>query len=182
MKFILTLITIALFTSCIPYQIAPNIKDDKVVKGRKFKRRLLPKDYFFVFKDPKDANEFYSYIKIKYDMNDGQIEKGIPFIVDKKLYYFSFYEVEKSTKTLNLAPVVVDAALDNKNIDPIFEDSYTSRIGNWYIAINVFNVDGKDCLDTKNQDRNAILQYLKKLRIGYLKTNNYYEAQLKSSE
>ena len=53
--------------SCIPLQIAPNIEGAKVYKGKKFKKQL-PKQNVYVFEDPKDVNEFYTYINAKYDI------------------------------------------------------------------------------------------------------------------
>ncbi len=41
--------------SCIPIKIAPNIETDKLVKAKRFKRDL-PRNYGFVFEDPKDSD------------------------------------------------------------------------------------------------------------------------------
>ena len=46
-----------LFSSWIPLRIAANIKTDKVMVAKKFKRKL-PKRHAFIFEDLKDANEF----------------------------------------------------------------------------------------------------------------------------
>ena len=65
----IVLALLAFFTfSCIPLQIAPNIDGAKIYKGKKFKKQL-PKQHVYVFEDPKDANEFYTYINAKFDID-----------------------------------------------------------------------------------------------------------------
>ncbi|MGB3342726.1 MAG: hypothetical protein WBA61_02325 [Aequorivita sp.] len=108
--------------SCIPLQIVPNIDGGKVYKGKKFKKQL-PKQHVYVFEDPKDANEFYTYINTKYYL-DYDIEGGnIPIVINEKNYYITFYEVERSIKTVNLIPIADDVARDSKGNDPLFENS-----------------------------------------------------------
>ena len=46
--------------SCIPLKIAPNIKGEKIVNAKKFKKDL-PKYQGFIFEDTKNANEFYEF-------------------------------------------------------------------------------------------------------------------------
>ncbi|HLW31197.1 MAG TPA: hypothetical protein VKX40_02970 [Aequorivita sp.] len=165
--------------SCIPLQIAPNIDDAKVYKGKKFKKQL-PKQNVYVFEDPKDENEFYTYINIKYGI-DYDIEGGnIPIVINEKDYYITFYEVERSTKTVNLIPIVVDVARDSKGNDPLFENSYTSRTGSWYIALTVSDDDFNDNLKESDLEYENILKYLDHLRNEYLSTANYMEIYLKS--
>lgn len=178
MKYLSAFLLFVLFTSCIPVKIAPHIKEDKVVKARKFKKGRS-NDYAFVFKDTKDAGAFYDYINTKFERDNEQVDSNVPFLINKKPYFFSFSEIEKTTKTINLLPFFIDAALDNKDMDPMFEDSYTSHFGNWYILIQVYDIYDRDCLHPEYPDRIGIVHYLKALRIEYLNTQNYNEVPLK---
>ena len=177
-KLVLLLVLMFLSSSCIPLRIAPNIKTDKVMVAKKFKRKL-PKRHAFIFEDPKDANEFYNYVNTKYELNHQDVEWNVPFEVDGKPFYFSFHEVEIPNKTLNILPIFVDLALKSGDSDPIFEDVYMSRKGNWYLAITVADTKMNDCLKENYVKREAIIKYLKTMRIEYLNTYNYLEALLK---
>jgi len=176
-QFILSVLFLSCF-SCIPLRIAPNIKTDKVMLAKKFKRKL-PRQHAFIFEDPKDANEFYNYVNIKYELNHQDVEWNVPFEIDDKIYYFSFYEVEIPNKTINFLPLFVDTALDNKGWDPMFEDVYLTRKGNWYIALMVSDYNNNDCLKSDYIHRDRIIKELKALRVEYLNTHNYLEALLK---
>lgn len=178
MKKILSFVIAALLlSSCIPYSFAPNIKEDKIKIAKRFKGGL-PKQYALIFKDPKDADEFYYFINTKYDLNNESVEDNVPFVIDKKEFYLSFYEAERSTRTLNLLPIFIDAAID-EDVDPLFEDVYTSRKGHWYIALLVTDNKKNDCLTPNHKDRESVVKYLRALRKEYLNTNNYLEAMLK---
>ena len=133
-RFIIGAGILFLLYSCIPIRIAPSIADYRVVKGKKFKRSL-PKRQMFVFENPKDADHFYNYVNIKFALNDENVYDDIPFEIDGYRYFFSFYEVDIPTKTINLITIVIDGLLDSGDLDPIFEEAHTSRIGTWYIAI-----------------------------------------------
>ncbi|NER14830.1 hypothetical protein GWK08_15340 [Leptobacterium flavescens] len=174
------LLVFCVFTSCIPLQIAPNIDDYKIRKARKFKRKL-PMGHAFIFNDPKDANEFYHFVNIKYQAQ-GNAEHNVPFHVDDKTYYLSFYETEKNTSTVNLIPIIVDAALEEKGHDPYFEDIEYTRSGKWYLALFVTDSELNDCLHPGYETRDKIAAYLEDLRQEYLNTHNYYEAWLKKNE
>jgi len=180
MKHIPTVLIIAfLFTSCIPLRIAPNIKEDKIKLAKRFKRSL-PRQYALIFKDQKDADEFYYFIDAKYHLNGDTVEDNVPFMIDGKEFSFSFYEVERITKTINLLPIFLSAALsDDDDPDPILQDLYTSRQGHWYIALTSSDGDMNDCLDPDYPNRELIIKYLRNLRIQYQNTNNYVEAALK---
>ena len=164
--------------SCIPIRIAPNIDDYKVTKGKKFKRSL-PKREMFVFEDSKDINHFYNYVDTKFQLNHENVYDDVPFMLNGVQYFFSFYEVEIPTKIVNLGGVVADAMLDDAGVGPIFEDSYASRKGHWYIAIEVYNDFEKDCLQDDALSREAVLKYLRALKQEYLITHNYNETIFK---
>ena len=61
---LLIVIACLLLSSCIPVKIAPKIEKDKVMLAKRFKRQL-PRDHAYIFKDPKEADEFYNYINTK---------------------------------------------------------------------------------------------------------------------
>ncbi len=179
MKSIITvLISFFLFSSCIPLRIAPTIKEDKIKLAKRFNRHL-PKQYALIFNDPKDADEFYHFINTKYQLNHEMVEDNVPFKIDENVYSFSFYEVEKTTKTINLIPILIDANRESNDNDPILEELHTSRQGYWYIAIVANDVQLNDCLAPNYKNRDRLIGYLRSLRIEYLNTNNYLEAMLK---
>jgi hypothetical protein len=181
MKRLLPPIFVVVFLgSCIPLRIAPNIKDYKLTQGKRFKKGL-PKKNVFVFEDPKDANEFYDYINTKFNLNNYYVDVQVPFLVDGNTYYFSFYEVEIPTKTINLIPLALDVALNKAaDMEPVFDEAHTSRIGNWYIAIEVFSDTEEDCLAENSISREKVLSYLRKLKNEYLATDNYNEVVFKN--
>lgn len=167
------------FNACIPLRIAPKINDYKVTKGKRFKR-TLPKKTVFVFTDPKDEGHFYDYVNTKFQLNDYYVDVEVPFTIDDNEFFFSFYEVEIPTKTINLIPLAVDGILSQAaDMDPILEEVHTSRIGNWYIAIEVFSTAEKDCLHEDSVFRDAVLTYLRAMKTEYLSTHNYNEVVFK---
>ncbi len=161
-----------LFSSCIPTKIAPDIKGEKVMVAKKFKKQL-PKINGFIFEDPKNANEFYKYINTRFQKNNVDVRWNVPFTIDNEKYYLSFYEVERTSNTINLAPMIIDAALENNDIVPILEDSYTSRSGKWYLVLTVDDENFYDCLKENYPKRETVVAYLKQLKKHYLSTNNY---------
>ncbi|MBR9855317.1 MAG: hypothetical protein GYB37_12195 [Algicola sp.] len=178
--FLPTFLAVVFLASCIPLRIAPNIKDYKITQGKKFKRGL-PKKTVFVFEDPKDANEFYSYVNTKFQLDDYYVDVQVPFSIKGKNYYFSFYEVEIPTKTINLVPLALDAALSKAaDMDPMFDEVHTSRIGNWYIAMEIFSTTEDDCLSKDSVSRELVLSYLRDLKNEYLATDNYNEIVFKN--
>ncbi|PIB30438.1 hypothetical protein [Maribacter sp. 4G9] len=172
------LILLLLSTSCIPIRIAPSIKNYSITKGKKFKKQL-PKRQMFIFEDPKSANEFYNYINTKYSLNDFDVWLDVPFVVDGKEFLFSFYEVEIPTKTVNLVPLAIDGVLHSAEIDPVMDTLYETRKGNWYIGIEVYDANDKDCLVEDFEYRKDIIEYLALLKNEYLATHNYNEVLFK---
>ena len=73
-KFVLFIFLTAIITSCIPTKIAPRFKNEdyKVMQAKKFERNL-PRETSFIFKDPKDADEFYKDLLPQADSQDHQI-------------------------------------------------------------------------------------------------------------
>lgn len=168
-----------LLYSCIPLRIAPSIDDYKITKGKKFKRGL-PKREMFIFEDPKDANQFYNYVNIKFELGDEDVYDDVPFKINGQQYFFSFYEVEIPTKTINLIPLVIDGLLDSADMGPFLEDAHASRVGNWYIAIEAYTDFEQDCLQQNSLSREVVLKYLRTIKQEYLSTYNYNEVVFKN--
>ena len=134
----------------------------------------------FVFEDTKDNNHFYNYVNTKFQLNNENVYDDVPFTQNGIQYFFSFYEVEIPTKTINLVGFVADAMLGEAGIDPIFEDSYDSRKEHWYIAIEVYSDLEKDCLQVDSLSREVVLKYLRTLKHEYLITHNHNETVFKN--
>ena len=165
--------------SCIPLRIAPDIADYKITKGKKFKRELS-KRQMFIFEDSKDAEEFYNFVNIKFQLDHTDVYDDIPFEIDGEQYFFAWYEIEIPDKTLNLLPIVVDVALLASDINPVLENSYSSRKGNWYVALEVYNDAEPDCFEETSLSREIVLKYLRTLKKEYLATHNYNETVFKN--
>ncbi|MCL5247287.1 hypothetical protein M4I21_15805 [Cellulophaga sp. 20_2_10] len=178
-------VVLCLFHSCIPLRVAPNIQDYKITKGKTFKRGL-PRQQVFVFEDPKNESEFYKYIDTKFQLYNTDVFDNVPFFINSTPYYFSFYEVEKKDKSIDILTPAL-GALANRAIgseeDPshLFNDEAHVRIdGNYYIAIIAYDESGKDCLDKKSLSRPLVLNYLRALKEEYLVTHNYNEVLFKN--
>ena len=178
MKHILIFFILLLSYSCVPLRIAPNIKDNKVMVAKKFKRQL-PKDYAFIFEDPKDADEFYNYINIKYEREHVDVDLQVPLRIDGSTYYMSFYETEIPNKTLNLALIAVDAKREQNGNDPLFQDNHVSRVGKWYIVITMIDSEGNDALHPDYSNKDMVYAALMELKHQYLTTSNYLDARLR---
>lgn len=174
----LLLVLLAVHYSCIPTRIAPTIEDYRVTKGKKFKRSL-PQRQMFVFQDTKAANEFYNYINTKFELNDIDVYDNVPFTINQKQYFFSFYEVDIPNKTINLIPLAIDALLQSADIDPIMDGQYETRKGNWYIAIEVYCDTEQDSLNPKSASLALVSEYLRLLKNEYLASHNYNEVLFK---
>ena len=158
--------------SCIPTKIAPYIEDYELTIAKEFKREL-PKTGAFIFEDPKSANEFYEFINAKFKKDYLDVEWDTPFTIGKNTHYFSFYEAEKTTKTINIFPILIDVALENNGCEPLLENAYDSRSGTWYLVLTVNDDDSNDCLGEHYQQRDEVVAYLKKLKQEYLSTYDY---------
>jgi len=177
-KCIFSILLYSLAVSCIPLQIAPNIEGAKVYSGKKFKRKL-PKQQVYVFEDPKDANEFYTYINARYKIDYDEGGGNVPITIHEKKYYLTFYEVERNTKTVNVIPIIVDIALESKGNAAILEDIHYSRLGTWYIALTVSDEEFNDNLKVDDPEHKQVIKHLDNLRNEYLTTANYMEVYLK---
>ena len=181
MKFSIVFCVVLLFTSCIPMAIKPNIEDYKITNGAQFKRGL-PNQEVFVFEDPKDADEFYAYINVKFNRQHKDVEYNIPVEVDGTIFFMTFYETERSTKTINLLPMVADAALlsADLSVGDTFYEHYKSRSGQWYLIITVNDADLKDALSDSSSHKVEILRFLREMKHEYLTTANYQEIYFKN--
>lgn len=182
---LLALFVLSLVPSCIPLRIAPQIEDYKIIRGKKFKRNLSERQ-MFVFEDPKQAEQLYSFINKKFNLKNENVYDDVPFVVDGKQYFFAFYEIEIPDKALNLGPLLVDLVLNMalENEAPEFyladESRDIIRTENWYVAIEVYSDLEKDCLAKGSLSREAVLKYLRDLKNEYLATNNYNETVFKN--
>ncbi len=165
-----------LLASCIPLKIAPNYKHGKVVKGKKFVK-VFKSQQVFAFNDPKEANEFYTYINEKYQLVYDDDTGNVPVQIAQNTMYLTFYEVEKATKTYNLLPVLADKALETANIGPVLENQYSSRKGHWYIVMTLTDSEYQDVLQEDHPHHESAVSYLQSLRQEYLITAQYNELQ-----
>ena len=171
----------AFFTSCIPLSFAPNIKTDKVKLAKRFKRDL-PKQHGFIFEDPKEADEFYTFINTKYQLPG--INRKIPLWIDSKPYIMNVYERRRTTRTLNFIPILIDVALldENRGVPGFFNSFYTTRNEKWFIIITLTDLNRQDALMPNHEKRNANLVFLCSLQKEYLNTVNYMEAYFRLND
>jgi len=169
MKQIFIFLVLFTLASCIPLRIAPTIKEDKIMVAKKFKRQL-PKEYAFIFEDPKNAGDFYDYMDARFRNENLEADVVMSFKLNDKEYILNFYEVEIPTKYISLIPMFIDTKL---GVDT--GGSEVKRKGNWYFAITISDENMKDCLEPNYLQRGQIIQYLKKLRVDYLNSSDYNE-------
>ncbi|PCJ97730.1 MAG: hypothetical protein COA50_04635 [Flavobacteriaceae bacterium] len=180
-KFLPLILMLLVAESCIPLRIAPNIEDYKITSGKKFKRSLSKRN-MFIFKDPKEANHFYDYVNIKYQLEHENVYDDIPFKINDQQYFFAFYEVDIPDKAINLFPVLfahaLNAALNSDEENDAAPEE--SRKDNYYLAIEVYSDIDKDCLEGNSLSREVVLKYLRALKEEYLSTHNYNEVVFKN--
>lgn len=174
MKYILVFFLLVAMTSCIPIKIAPKFENEdyKIMQAKKFQRKM-PRETSFIFKDSKDANEFYTYINKKYKLNDMDVGINTPFQIDGQTLYLSYHEAERTDETINIPLVVIDAKRESNGNSRLFEDNYSSRTGHWYILLTVYDDTITNCLKDKHLMKAKTIQYLKDLKQEYLSTQNY---------
>lgn len=169
MKQLLPLIAFFLLSSCIPIKIAPGIADHKLMLAKKFQRKL-PAAYALIFEDPKDEQEFYFFINSRYTLIEQNDQLKIPLLINNETFLLSYYEVEKSTKTINFVPILLDGLLASKGMDPWFENIESTRTGHWFLVLTVSDSNNNDCLDPTYQFHKDVLDALKTLKDDYLRT------------
>ena len=172
MKNILPILAFVLLSGCIPYKIAPNIEDYKIVRAKKFKRDL-PEQYAFVFEDHREVDAFYHFVNQKFGLEHQNVASNVCFEVRGMAYYMSFYESEKTTETVNVFPILVDGFLGPEGIDPVLEESYTSADPRWYIIITVMDSNYEDCLSPSYRYLQDVILFLRALKLEYQGLQNY---------
>ncbi len=172
MRIVLIIALSAVLASCIPVRIAPKFKDHKVMVAKKFKRSL-PRETSFIFKDPKDANEFYNYMNTKFQLNHVDVAYNVPFVIEDKTYYLSYKEIGIEDQILNMPLILIDAKMEQEGLVKLFEDDHVSRTGHWYLVLTVYDDNFKNCLKASYLMQPKILEYLKALKQEYLNTQNY---------
>lgn len=98
---------------------------------------------------------------------------NLPISIKEASYFFSFYGVEKTTKTIHLFPFIVAAALEEKGVPRFFEGFYTRHQLHAYIVIIVQNEALEDCLQPQHPAREHLVDFLATVRKEYILTNNY---------
>lgn len=133
----------------------------------------------FIFTDTKEADEFYSFINTKFQLHHNGVYDDVPFKILENQFFFSFYEVAISDKSINVVTPFL-AAVGNKLLEvgdkpaSIFNaDSRVFRTSHYYIAIEVYSDDENDCLAKDSVSKEAVLNYLSALKKQYLATHNY---------
>ncbi|WP_179315430.1 hypothetical protein [Winogradskyella undariae] len=179
MKKLLAIAIVFSFTSCIPVKIAPRFKnqDYKIMLAKKFQKDM-PRETSFIFKDSKDAEEFYNYINKKYHLNHIDVGYNVPFELENETLYLSYYEAERTDEKVNLPFALIDAKRESNGNSRLFEGNYGTRTGHWYIILTVYDKNIKNCLIDKHPLKEKTIQYLKELKQEYLTTQNYEELLL----
>ncbi|WP_179319737.1 hypothetical protein [Winogradskyella helgolandensis] len=179
MKKIIILLLVITATACIPVQITPKFKnqDYKVMLAKKFQKNM-PRETAFIFKDSKDAEEFYNYINKKYNLNNIDVGYNVPFQLEGQTLYLSYHEAERTDKNVNLPLVLIDAKRESNGNSSLFENNYTSRTGHWYLILTVYDENIKNCLRDQHPLKEKTIEYLKELKQEYLTTQNYEELLL----
>jgi hypothetical protein len=178
MRKLILLCSLLLIVNCIPLKFAPKIDDYKITIAKKFKRNL-PRQYAFVFEDDKEADEFYNFINMKFDLGHENVELNVPIVVNNQTYFMSFHEREKTSEVVNLVPIVIDGVLDSEGYDPVFENAYSSRNSHWYILITVMDSEFNDCLSPSFVNQKEVISSLQLLKKEYQSTHHYVEALLR---
>lgn len=175
------LIFILSFTilSCIPIKVAPRFKkkDYTVVVAKKFQRKLQ-RETSFIFKDPKDAGDFYDFINAKYNLDHKNVGFNVPFQLEDDTFYLTYHEVERIDKSIILPFLLIDAKRTVEGKSTYFDEGYSHRKGHWYIILTVYDESINNTLLNNYPLRNEIIQYLKELKAQYLTFENYEELQL----
>ncbi|WP_179344836.1 hypothetical protein [Winogradskyella ursingii] len=166
-----------LFSSCIPTKIAPKFEGHKIMKARKFKRKL-PRQTSFIFRDTKSADEFYHFINTKFQLNHQDVGFNTPITIDGETFYLTYSETDKDDVKLALPLLLIDASLEAAGNNSIFNDNYTQRKGHWYILIMVYDVNVKNCLLDDHPKKKKVVEYLENLRKEYFRIQNYEELLL----
>ena len=166
--------------SCVPISIAPDLENGKVIRAKKFKRKL-PNRHSYVFTDPKNADEFYYFINTKFQRENEDVEYNVPVDIEGKRYYVSFYETEKSTQTINLLTIIVDRAIAGDDGEPYLEDIYTSRWGTWYVGLMIADEDFNDALNPEYVHYDQVSDYSENLKDEYLSMTNYNQSILQKA-
>ena len=156
---------ILLIQSCIPIKSAPRIENYRILEGRKFKKGLPPRQTF-VFEDKQDVNAFYNFINDKFQLGDEQVMDDVPFRVNGHQYFFSFYEVDKKSKNINLMPFIMSKVAKSEEVDEPEMDINEY----YYIAIEAYSDIENDCLVMGALSREPVLKYLRNLKEEYQNT------------
>lgn len=133
--------------------------------------KSLTKDYALIFEDPKDEEEFFYFINSRYDIIETNDQLIIPFYINNETFFLSYAEVEKSSKTINFVPILLDGILASKGMDPWFESLESTRTGRWFLVLTVTDINNADCLDPKHLSHKSVLDTVRNLKYAYLRAS-----------
>ncbi|TVZ52123.1 hypothetical protein [Dokdonia sp. Hel_I_53] len=180
MKATLLLVLFLIVTSCIPTAIAPDLENGKIIRAKKFKRKL-PNRYAYIFTDSKKADEFYHYINTKYNLNYQYVQSNVPVIINEKQFYISFYETDKKTQTINLIPILIDAKRESNGNEAVLRDIYSSEWNRWYVILLITAENFQDGLNPSYSHYKEVKEFAESLKDEYYRTSNYNQTILQAS-
>ena len=158
---------------CFPVAIAPDLTNGKIINGKKFKNQL-PDRQSYIFTDSKNADEFYYYLRAKYQRQPDAVEDNVPVLIDGEQFYVSFYETGKSTKTVNIINPLVNEVMERNNIPGVLNEETVRSYGDtYYIVLMVSDERFDDGLSENHPDYASVYNYVQKLQAEYLATSNY---------
>lgn len=175
------LISVLLLAGCFPVAIAPDLTNGEIINGKKFKKQL-PDRQAYIFTDSKPADEFYYYLRAKYERQPDAVEDNVPVSINDEQFYVSFYETSKSTKTVNLINPLVNEVLERNNISGVLNEETVRYAGDtYYIVLMVSDEEFNDGLSENHTSYSKIYEYVEKLQAEYLATNNYNQLLMKDN-
>jgi hypothetical protein len=154
--------------SCIPTRIAPTIKEDTILKGKRLNRQLKHQPYF-VFENKKGELFFYEFLDAKIIPKDYPYYLNVPIKIADNNYFISFNSVEGKDQRINVGGAFLSAIFNEAVNADVFE-TYVIVHNNYYlyVAIKVMDEENNNCLAEDYLHREVVLKYLRDLRIAYI--------------
>lgn len=84
----------------------------------------------------------------------------------------SFYETDKTSQTVNLIPILIDAKLENSDRDPILERLHASQQGAWYIVLMITAQNFDDALKPRYQYQEDVKEFARTLKEEYYQSKS----------
>lgn len=167
MKKLLLLLFSFLCVQCIPLRTAPQIKDFKVMKGKRLNKKLQRKMYY-VFENHQRHFKFYDFLDEYVIPEDYMFYSNVPVAIDGETFYITFKEVEGKSEVVDLVtPFLGIMANEVVNSDVFGTNVNTYSSYENYIAIRVHHERDSDCLHKNSLYRPIVLKYLSTLKAHY---------------